>query len=63
MIDNIFNLSVQALYFVAGFFGITYEFINVLMFLILGPALTIGLIFFCTHLFRENCKLRGGYNV
>ena len=44
MIDKTFNKCVNALETLAAKFGISYEQINVLIFVILWPAVTLGLI-------------------
>ena len=60
-IDLVFNWCVRLLYEVAGLMGITYEEINVYLFVILGPlvllaslALNICLIYHRSLLHREN---------
>ena len=60
-IDLVFNWCVRLLYEVAGLMGITYEEINVYLFVILGPlaflaslALNIYLIYHRSLLHRDN---------
>ena len=44
MIDVIFELCVQILVWLANGFGVSYRAINVYIFVILWPALTLGLL-------------------
>ena len=57
-IDIIFNWSVKVLYEVAGWFSITYEEINVWLFCVAWPILTILLIYAVVFLVRQNRQLR-----
>lgn len=43
--NDVFNACVDALYFAANLFGITYEEINVIVFCVAWPILTIFLIY------------------
>ena len=44
MVNEVFNLSVEALVLLAKITGTTYQEINVLIFLILWPLLTLTLL-------------------
>jgi len=44
VIDAVFDLCVRALVFLAGCLGISYQAINVWIFVILWPAFTLALI-------------------
>ena len=44
MIEVIFDACIYLLLFLAGKFGVTYEAINVWIFVIIWPAFTLGLI-------------------
>ena len=57
-IDMTFNWSVIALYEVAGWFNITYEEINVWLFCVAWPILTILLVSAVFFLVRQNRQLR-----
>jgi hypothetical protein len=57
-IDAIFDWAVIALYEVAGWFNITYEEINVWLFCIAWPLLTIALIVWAASMWRQNRQLR-----
>ena len=57
-IDTIFNWAVIALYQVAGLMGITYEEINVWLFCIAWPVVTLVLAYMALSLFRQNRRLR-----
>ena len=57
-IDMIFNCSVIALYEVAGWFNITYEEINVWLFCMAWPILTLLLVYAVFFLVRQNRQLR-----
>ena len=53
-IDLIFNWAVIALYEVAGWCGITYEEINVWLFCVVWPILTLLLLYAVYFLMRQN---------
>ena len=57
-IDTIFNWAVIALYQVAGLMGITYEEINVWLFCVAWPVVTLVLAYVALSLFRQNRRLR-----
>lgn len=57
-IDTIFDWAVRALFEVAGWFNITYEEINVWLFCIAWPLLTIALIVWASSMWRQNRQLR-----
>ena len=57
-IDITFNWSVIALYDVAGWFNITYEEINVWLFCVAWPILTLLLMYAVFFLVRQNRQLR-----
>ena len=57
-IDTIFDWAVIALYQVAGLMGITYEEINVWLFCVAWPVVTLVLVSVALSLFRQNRRLR-----
>ena len=57
-IDTIFDWAVIALYQVAGLMGITYEEINVWLFCVAWPVVTLVLAYMALSLFRQNRRLR-----
>ena len=57
-IDFIFNWAVIALYEVAGWFGMTYQEINVWLFCVTWPILTFLLMYAVYFLGRQNRELR-----
>ena len=57
-IDIVFNWSVKVLYEVAGWFSITYEEINVWLFCVAWPILTLLLVYAVFFLVRQNRQLR-----
>ncbi|HIA81824.1 MAG TPA: hypothetical protein EYO02_06925 [Rhodospirillales bacterium] len=57
-IDFVFNTSVSWLYAWGEFLGITYEEINVWIFCIIWPALTLGMMIFIVFLIRSNRRLK-----
>ena len=57
-IDIVFNWAVIALYEVAGWFSITYEEINVWLFCVAWPLLTLLLMYAVFLLVRQNRELR-----
>lgn len=62
LVDQLFYLSVQALYFAAHSMGISYELINVLIFLILWPTLTFGLCLLCLLLLLRIKRLETAFS-
>ena len=61
-IDWTFNIAVQWLYAWADVFGITYEEINVLLFVIIGPALFVLSLLANLVLFRRLRRAQFGQN-
>ena len=57
-IDIIFNWAVNALHKTGSLLGITYEEINVWLFCIIWPALTLLLIYWVFYLLKQNRKLK-----
>ena len=57
-IDMTFNWAIIALDEVAGWFGITYEEINVWLFCVAWPILTLLLMYAVFFLVRQNRQLR-----
>ena len=57
-IDTIFDWAVIALYQAASVMGITYEEINVWLFCVAWPVVTLVLVFVALSLFRQNRRLR-----
>ena len=57
-IDTIFDWAVIALYQVASVMGITYEEINVWLFCVAWPVVTLVLLYVALSLFRQNRRLR-----
>jgi hypothetical protein len=57
-IDFVFNIAVRWLYAWAEFFGITYEEINVWLFCIAWPAMTLAMAVWVVVLVHENKNLR-----
>ena len=57
-IDSIFDWAVIALVEMAMFLGITYEEINVWLFCIAWPLLTIAVIVWAASMWRQNRQLR-----
>jgi hypothetical protein len=55
MIDNIFNLCVQLLLWLADLLGITYEAVNVWIFVIIWPIFTLVLIWM---IFRQRLLIQ-----
>jgi hypothetical protein len=56
-IDFVFNSAVRGLYALAKLAGITYEEINVWLFCIVWPTLTIALVVWLIVLIRKNRRL------
>ena len=57
-IDTIFDWAVIALYQVASVMGVTYEEINVWLFCVAWPVVTLVLAYVVLSLFRQNRRLR-----
>jgi hypothetical protein len=57
---TIFDLCVEFLYICAGLFGMTYKEVNVWIFCIVWPVLTVGMAVWIYRLVRENRRLRAG---
>jgi hypothetical protein len=57
-VDMIFNWAVHALVWLARLLGITYEEINVWLFCVAWPLLTLALMYWCLSLWRQNKNLR-----
>ena len=57
-IDTIFDWAVIALYQIASVMGITYEEINVWLFCVAWPVVTLVLVSVALSLFRQNRRLR-----
>ena len=57
-VDNTFNLAVRWLYAWAEVLGITYEEINVWLFCVAWPVLTIAMAAWIVVLLCANCRLR-----
>ena len=64
-IDTVFNWCVRQLYDVAAIMGITYEEINVYLFVIIGPLvllLSILLNIYLLYRIRENSPTKNPYS-
>jgi hypothetical protein len=59
MIDNIFDLCVQLLVWLADLLGITYKAVNVWIFVIIWPIFTLGLIWIVIRQRRRIKQLEG----
>ncbi len=57
-VDIIFNWCVRLLYDWATFFGITYEEINIWVFIVIWPVLTLALVAWTLLLLCENRRLK-----
>ena len=57
-VDVIFNWAVYALVYLAQVLGISYEEINVWLFCVAWPLMTLCMILVLIHLWRENRRLR-----
>jgi hypothetical protein len=57
---TIFDLCVEFLYICAGLFGMTYKVVNVWIFCIAWPVLTVGMAVWIYGLVRENRRLKAG---
>tara|TARA_Y100001960_G_C14245862_1_gene620493 strand:- start:123 stop:323 length:201 start_codon:yes stop_codon:yes gene_type:complete len=58
IINFIFHGSVEGLIFLARLLGMTYEEINVWLFCVAWPVVTLVLVFVAFSLFRQNRRLR-----
>ena len=58
-IDNVFDWSVIALVECAKLLGITYEKINVWLFCVAWPLVTLAMVAVIVKLWRENQTLKG----
>jgi len=61
MMNAIFDLCVRILVYLAGQTGLTYKEINVWIFVILWPILTLGLMLLVIYQRRRIRKLEAGY--
>ena len=59
-VDVVFDFAVQSLYWAARLFGISYEEINVWLFCIAWPALTVLMTATIVALWRANGRLKRG---
>lgn len=59
MINQIFDACVRLLVFLANNFGLTYKAINVWIFVVIWPIITVGLIVLVVLQQRQIRKLRG----
>ncbi|MDV6236543.1 hypothetical protein CH379_012985 [Leptospira ellisii] len=60
-VDRIFDWCVDVLIYWAKVFGITYNEINVYIFCVIWPIVTIGLVVFCVGLWNSNRKLKAKF--
>lgn len=58
MINQIFSWCVTALYYLANLTGISYEALNVYLFVFINPGLLILAIFIIAHLYNKYNKLK-----
>lgn len=58
MIDQIFNWCVALLYSLANITGISYEALNVYLFVIINPGLLILAIIVIVYLYNKYAKLK-----
>jgi len=56
VIDGLFRLCVNVLLWLADLFGVSYTTINIWIFCVIWPALTISLMFL---VYRQRQKIRG----
>jgi len=56
VIDGLFRLCVNILLWLADLFGVSYNTINIWIFCVIWPALTIALVFL---VIRQRLKIRG----
>ena len=57
-VDIIFNWCVRLLYDWATFFGITYEEINIWVFIVIWPIITLAMATWIVLLLRQNHRLK-----
>lgn len=57
-VDIVFNWCVRLLYDWATFFGITYEEINIWVFIVIWPIVTLAMAIWILLLLRQNCRLK-----
>ena len=57
-VDTVFNWCVRLLYDIANTFGISYEEINIWIFVIIWPLLTAALVVWIVVLIRQNKTLK-----
>ncbi|MBO6773770.1 hypothetical protein [Thalassospira sp.] len=57
-VDIVFNWCVRLLYDWATFFGITYEEINIWVFIVIWPIVTLAMAIWIVLLLRQNRRLK-----
>jgi len=57
-VDIVFNWCVRLLYDWATFFGITYEEINIWIFIVVWPIITLAMAVWIVLLLRQNQRLK-----
>lgn len=57
-VDIVFNWCVRLLYDWATFFGITYEEINIWIFIVVWPVITLAMAAWIILLLRQNQRLK-----
>ena len=57
-VDIVFNWCVRLLYDWATFFGITYEEINIWIFIVIWPVVTLAMAAWIVLLLRQNRRLK-----
>ena len=57
-VDIVFNWCVRLLYDWATFFGITYEEINIWVFIVIWPVITLAMAIWIALLLRQNRRLK-----
>ena len=57
-VDIVFNWCVRLLYDWATFFGITYEEINIWIFIVVWPIITLAMATWILLLLRQNQRLK-----
>lgn len=57
--DIWFNWAVRALYEVASWLGMTYEEINVWLFMVVWPVATLALVVIILYQWKQNRQLKG----
>lgn len=55
---ELFNICVDILKDMSGYFGISYEAINIILFVFVHPLNTVTLLFVSINLWRKNRKFR-----